>query len=454
MAQMRLTRHNGRSNKNGVYSPSHNDRSFNLENADHINPELSKFNIYWDCYNGFRQLNPKQDELLAETFADVEDIFYSQRYADHVKGQHERNVKNRNTRRDRTTTDIRKHKNTCPEESVFQIGTIEEHVEPEVLVEVVNEFLSVVDERYGDHIHVLDWALHMDEGTPHIHERHVFDCENQYGELFPQQEKTMELLGFELPHPEKKAGKNNNRKMTYDAVCRVLLFDICKKHGLTLIEEPEEGGRIHLEKQDYILMKQRQQLAEQGEQIIKQADEISKQKEIMAKQEDSISQGFEKINDNRLTISKQNKKLEELTLKIDDVESLIDEVADVAYEKAVEVVTDAAITQTHEEDIATIKGLQGWLKAPERKDPKEKREYAVSRLDSAIERIKKSMGGIADRVKEWLVKPEVKKAGKEAVKNSARESIYTKLARGKAKADAENQARWNEKKQRKQDMEL
>ena len=31
-----LTRHNGRSGKNGVYNPRHNDRSFNVENSDHI----------------------------------------------------------------------------------------------------------------------------------------------------------------------------------------------------------------------------------------------------------------------------------------------------------------------------------------------------------------------------------------------------------------------------------
>ena len=36
---------------------------------------------------------------------------------------------------------------------------------------------------------VLDWALHLDESTPHIHERHVFDCENKHGEVAPQQEK-------------------------------------------------------------------------------------------------------------------------------------------------------------------------------------------------------------------------------------------------------------------------
>lgn len=26
---------------------------------------------------------------------------------------------------------------------------------------------------YGSHIHILDWALHLDEATPHIHERHA-----------------------------------------------------------------------------------------------------------------------------------------------------------------------------------------------------------------------------------------------------------------------------------------
>ena len=48
---------------------------------------------------------------------------------------------------------------------------------------------------------VLDWALHLDESTPHIHERHVFDCENKYGEIAPQQEKALEALGFRPARP-------------------------------------------------------------------------------------------------------------------------------------------------------------------------------------------------------------------------------------------------------------
>ena len=451
---MKLTRHNGRSGKNGVYNPLHNDRNFDVSNSDHIDEERSKQNIYWDCFNGFRQLKPKEDETLAETFADVEDLYYSARYQNHIEGQCARNEKNRHPERNRTTTDLRKNKKTCPEETLFQIGTIDNHVSGEVLVTVVGEFIAEWQERFGDYVHVLNWSLHMDEGTPHIHERHVFDCENQYGEIAPQQEKALEMLGFELPDPTKKPSKTNNRKVTFDSACRAMLFDICKKHGLQLEEEPEYGGRAYLEKQDYILMKQKEQLAKQGQTITEQKTVISEQQDIMAHQEETISEGFQKINDNRLTISKQNQKIDELTLKLDDVESLIDEVADVAYDKAVEVVADTVRVETHKEDIKMIKDTQEWLKSPERKAPKKERDYAVARLDGVIQKISKAMDSAWSKLKGWLTMPEVKEKGKEAIKNSARESIYAKLARGKAKADAENQARQNQKKQRKQNMEL
>ncbi len=91
-----------------------------------------------------------------------------------------------------------------------------------------------MEEKFGSHVHILDWALHLDEGTPHIHERHVFDCENKYGELCPQQEKALEELGIPLPNPEKKKGKNNNHKQTFDAECRKMLFRICENHNLHL----------------------------------------------------------------------------------------------------------------------------------------------------------------------------------------------------------------------------
>ena len=250
---VKLTRHNGRAGKNGVYNPKHNDRSFDIANSEHIDEERAKQNLYWDCYNGFRNFkNPDKENELSATFEDVEQLFYRQRYRDFVTGQNERNVKNRHPERNKETGDLLKSKKTCPEETVYQIGTLDNHVPPELLIEIVTEFMEIVNERFGSHVHILNWALHLDESTPHIHERHVFDCENQYGEIAPQQEKALEALGFELPEPEKPVGRKNNRKMTFDSACRVLLFDVAKKHGLQLEEEPEYGGRAYLEKQDYI----------------------------------------------------------------------------------------------------------------------------------------------------------------------------------------------------------
>ena len=100
---MKLTRHNGRAGKNGVYNPKHNDRSFDIANSEHIDEERAKQNLYWDCYNGFRNFkNPEKENELSATFEDVEQLFYRQRYRDFVTGQNERNVKNRPVQRKRS----------------------------------------------------------------------------------------------------------------------------------------------------------------------------------------------------------------------------------------------------------------------------------------------------------------------------------------------------------------
>ena len=166
---MKLTRHNGRAGKNGVYNPKHNDRSFDIANSEHIDEERAKLNLYWDCYNGFRNFkNPEKENELSATFEDVEQLFYRQRYRDFVTGQNERNVKNQHPERNKETGDLLKSKKTCPEETVYQIGTLDNHVPPELLIEIVTEFMEIVNERFGSHVHILNWALHLDESTPHI----------------------------------------------------------------------------------------------------------------------------------------------------------------------------------------------------------------------------------------------------------------------------------------------
>lgn len=419
MSKKRVTRHNGRAGKDGVYKANHNDRAFNTENADHIDEERSERNIYWDCYHGTIQATQKFNEKGADiTFADVERAFYFQQYDDYLTGQHERNAKTRHTERNRSVDDLLNDKRCCPEESIFQIGTIEDSVSPAELTAVFAEFIMEMDKRFGENVHVIDWALHLDEATPHIHERHVFDYKNQYGEIQPAQEKALEALGFELPEPDKKPGRYNNRKMVFDAACRVLLFDICKSHGVHLEEEPEYGGRKYLEKQDFILAKQKEQLAQQS--------------------------GL---------LHEQEQKLEELTLKVEDVETLIDEVSDAAYDKAVEVVTDSVREKTQQENVEVISDYRDWLMEPERKAPLDKRDYAVKRLDKVIEKIMGAAGKVMTKIQQSLMQPEVKKAGTEEIKKKAKESLLGRLKENK-KTVAERETNRRKPEERKQNMEL
>lgn len=402
MAQ-RLTRHNGRANKNGVYKADHNDRRFDLENADHIDSEMTKFNVYWDC---FSQMPLRGDQVTeAPSFAEVEKLFYSDRFADHILGQHERNAKARHPERDRSAEDILADKRFCPEETIYQIGTIEDHADPGTLLSVANEFLEELDRRFGDHVHVLNWALHVDEGTPHIHERHVFDYTNRYGEIQPGQDKALEALGFEPPDPTKKPGKHNSRKMVFDATCRTILFDICKKHGLHLEEEPAYGGRAYLEKQDYILMQQKEQLLRQQEDLEAVTGELAA-----------------------------------ASVRLEDTEALLDQVAEVAYEKAVEIVTDTVRAETQDHDLKIVNDFQEKAVARNRAKPNVV-ELSTAIMTDLKAKLKATALTVTKRITERLQDPKVKQTGKEAIKNSARRSIHELLANAQAKADDYNASR-------------
>lgn len=150
----------------------------------------------------------------------------------------------------------------------------------------------------------------------------------------------------------------------------------------------------------------------------------------------------------------QERKLEKLTLKIDDVDSLINEVSGVAYDKAVELITEEVKTMTHQKDIDMIEDTKAWLQSPERKAPKKERDYAMARLEGVIGKIRRAMQSTLEMVKSTLLRPDKKKAVTEEIKKQAKPSIVEALRRGmeeQRKKDSEKQA---PEKQKKQDMEL
>ena len=407
--KMRASRHNGRSGKHGVYDVKHNDRDFDVANSEHIDAERTKLNVYWDCYQGYC-LNGDTSERKM-TFTGIEKAYYFEHYGDHVDAQNERNEKAGHAERNRTTDDVLKNNKTCPEESILQLGNIDCSVTPDVLAKVVAEFFEEFEKRYGSHVHILDWALHLDEATPHVHVRQVYDALNKYGELCPQQEKALEELGFELPDPTKNRSRFNNRKMCFDAECRKLFLDIGQKNGVELEYEPEYGGASYLEKQDYIIENQQNRIAE------------------------------------------MQAALDDITLKVLDMENMVEQIADDAYEKACEVVADTVAEHTREEDIAELRSYKKWLTSDERKTPKDKRDFVGKCLDNLEARFRKMAQAVAKKVLGALQSPQIKEQKKEEIKERARVSVRERLAEHQKQVEMEKQRKAELPKVKKQKTE-
>ena len=117
---------------------------------------------------------------------------------------------------------------------------------------------------------------------------------------------------------------------------------------------------------------------------------------------------------------------------------LLEDVSAVAYDKAVEVVTDVVRTETRKGDMRMIEDTKKWVLSPERKAPKATREYAAHRLDTVLDKFLKTMQTTAARLQEKLLKPEARQKGKEQVKEKARDSVLQLLSRLQAEQAQRN----------------
>jgi len=429
---MRASRHNGRAGKNGSYNPKHNDREFDVDKAEDIDSERTQYNVYWNCVDRELVQHKDRDENW-HSFTEVETAVYGLLYKDYLEGQNARNIAARHKERCRTMDDLRTSNKTCPEETIYQIGNIDGTVDVNVLMDVAFEFFNTISERYGEHVHVLNWALHLDESTPHIHERHVFDVINKYGERQPKQEQALKELGFELPDSSKKEGKYNNRKMSYDAECRKLFIEICKKHGIEIEEEPIYGGKKYLEKQEYIIEK------------------------LNADYKD-LQEKFDTIDDLYTEALRENERLtainEKLEMKIDDVEGLLKEVSDIAYDKACETLIDEIADKTREEDISRIEDYKKWLASDERNAPKEYRTFAVTQMSHLQTFIRDVKNKVVAAVKKVFNAPEKKAKFTKEIVEKARPSTLELLRQHKARIAEEDAMRVNLPKKNRGEMSL
>lgn len=262
MSKNRTTLHNGRKNKQGqAYSPKHNDRKFDLDKAEHIDPERTKENVYWHY---LQKENPDMD------FSTAEKTFYKDHFEEALSIRNSSYIQHGNKKQVKTLEEyMQEH---CPEETIWMIGNAEDMIPAKILHNIWEEQKEWMKTTFPQ-VTVLNWALHVDEqGAPHIHERHVFIGHDKKGLEVVGQNKALAEMGISAPNPQKPTGRHNNAKMTYTAICRKHFQELCKLHGLDIEVQPRERSEMGLTQAEY-KTRQEEKAAARAEMRMKAAEQ-------------------------------------------------------------------------------------------------------------------------------------------------------------------------------------
>lgn len=311
---MRATIHNGRTNSLGAFTPKHNDRNFNIKNAEHIDPERVRNNRYW---------NWTGKEI---TFEAAEIAFYEKYISAHLEAQNARYRAQRHAERTKTMDEYRKSPQTCPEEVILQIGKMGDTIPADMMARIIQEQINWEQKTFPG-VKVLNVALHMDEqGAPHIHERRAWIYTDKDGNFAISQNKALEQMGVELPNPNKPRSRFNNRKMSFSRMCREHLLQICREHGLEIEEIPQEKSRSGRTLADY-------QAGEAEKRAESAKDTARSYEEHAERVAGQINDEYGELADAGLQKQEMQKQVEQLQERIDNLQEQL-EYARADYKKA------------------------------------------------------------------------------------------------------------------------
>ena len=230
MAKKRVTLHAGK-----IHASKHNDRSFDLAKSDHIIAERSNHNFYHIADAELR------DKGLS--FEQAEWDYYEKHFGELLEEKNERYIKSGHKEKCKTIHDYLKDERTCPRETIFQIGTKDDHVNAKELNLAFAEYVQWHEKTYPQ-IKTLNIAYHEDESTPHIHWRTCgIGHDTKSGKEYPSIKRALKEMGIERPDLTKPEHKYNNPTITYTDACRHKMQEICKKHGIDIETEPRENAK-------------------------------------------------------------------------------------------------------------------------------------------------------------------------------------------------------------------
>lgn len=192
----------------------HNNHNFVKRDKGNINYNLTSMNKIWTRYDGVTDI------------VDAEKRLYREMFTAELEEQNNKYRKKGNYGRIRTMDEWIKMERHRPVENILQIGNMECFIDADDLWECYVKFCEWRRDKYGSNFLLISAVMHVDEATPHIHERYVWYWTDDQGVKHTGIKKSLEQAGVPLPDPAKKEGRNNYKKATFDEECRVKWQDI------------------------------------------------------------------------------------------------------------------------------------------------------------------------------------------------------------------------------------
>ena len=378
----RVSLHNGKkSQKTGkVIKPPHNDTD--REKNENVKADLVKNNIYYNCYEGEYSLDSQDDKM---SFQDVELLYYTENYQAALDSQNERHIKARQKNRVKSMSDWLNSPMYAPTETILRVGNIDDgFADRNDLKKMTDDYIEYINDWSAEHdncMHILNYALHADEvytdddtgeinqSSPHVHIRCVWEYIDDNENLAIGTEKALEQAGYDLPDPNSKSSRYNNRMMIFTAECREKWQEIVISYGYDIETEPKPTKRKAKDKQTYIAEKRANKeivkaLTMQEKAKLQQSenDRIARENEIKALENDRIASENERKTQENDKVAKENKSIKQnLNKQLADTIKLKNELQEIiiATEKLAEEIKNE---KKREDLLAKNKNLSNRLK--------------------------------------------------------------------------------------------
>ena len=249
--KMKATVRNGRATASGkVYNANHNTKTETRNQERHIDHSRTDQNINLQFTAEGRVRRCGSFDAKAFELSRYEEL-----YGTGQEAKNARYIADGHPERCKSVADIYASRRTAPLETIIQLGSrdtdIDSQERKEKLMAATAELIDGLQKRWGDNLHLLDLAIHLDEGVAHCHLRMTFSALDKFGQRVPNQSQAFEAMGIQRPDPTAKEGKYNCPLITFSELIRQEFYDLCEKRGIVIDREVKNPSQKHLSVLEY-----------------------------------------------------------------------------------------------------------------------------------------------------------------------------------------------------------